>query len=176
MLLGWSPKNDQEILTKEELIKEFSLEKINSAPSIFDERKLLWMNGEYIRKMEDLELKARILEFDSELKNFDQDLVEKFVKPAKTRMKLLKDFRDMVEPFLSSKTVSSEIKNSLFKALSELESWKNDSIIDEIKKVLESENLKFPDIYEAVIGTRQGLPLGEAFEILGKEKTLSLLK
>ncbi|MEX2007642.1 MAG: glutamate--tRNA ligase family protein, partial [Candidatus Levyibacteriota bacterium] len=45
MLLGWSPKNDREILSKEEIIKEFSLESINVSPAVFDERKLEWMNG-----------------------------------------------------------------------------------------------------------------------------------
>ena len=50
MLLGWSPKNDREVLSRDEIEKEFSLERVNSAPAIFDERKLLWMNGEYIRR------------------------------------------------------------------------------------------------------------------------------
>ncbi len=50
-LLGWSPDDDQEIFTMDELIKRFSIERINGAPAIFDTDKLNWMNGEYLRSM-----------------------------------------------------------------------------------------------------------------------------
>jgi len=47
-LLGWSPGNDREIFSKEELIREFSLQRINKTPAVFDLQKLLWMNGKYL--------------------------------------------------------------------------------------------------------------------------------
>ncbi len=50
-LLGWSPGDDREILTREEMATCFSFEGVQSSPARFDERKLLWMNGEYMRKM-----------------------------------------------------------------------------------------------------------------------------
>ena len=50
MLLGWSPKDDRELLTKDDIIQNFALENVNSSPAVFDERKLQWINGEYIRK------------------------------------------------------------------------------------------------------------------------------
>jgi len=49
-LLGWNPDTNQEIFTREELVKSFSLEKIQKKGAIFDLNKLLWMSGEYIRK------------------------------------------------------------------------------------------------------------------------------
>ncbi len=49
-LLGWSPGDDREILTREELIREFSLEGISPKNAIFDEKKLQWMNGQYISR------------------------------------------------------------------------------------------------------------------------------
>lgn len=62
-LLGWNPGDNREILTKEELIREFSLEKIQKAGAIFDFTKLDWMNGEYIRKMSVDELADRSKSF-----------------------------------------------------------------------------------------------------------------
>ncbi len=50
-LLGWSPKNDQEIFNLDELIKYFSIDGISKSPSIFDIEKLNYINGEYLRKM-----------------------------------------------------------------------------------------------------------------------------
>lgn len=178
MLLGWSPKNDREILDSDEIIEEFSLDKVNAAPSIFDERKLLWMNGEYIRQTQISDLKTQILGFDPELKQFDQDLLEKLIVPAKTRMKQLVEFRKLVDPFISEnfKTPESEIKSNLSRRFQTIEQWNNGTILEEIKNLLEEQNIKFPDLYEAIIGQRQGLPLTEVFEILGKERTLKLLK
>ncbi len=177
MLLGWSPKNDQEILSKDEIIKEFSLEKVNSAPSIFDERKLQWMNGEYIRKTQNSELKSQLLEFDPLLKEFDEDLLEALIEPAKTRMKLLSEFVNLVSPFLTtSRTPSSKLKSELESKFNQIKVWNKDEILIALKDFIGENNLSFQDIYTMIIGQKQGLPLADVFEILGKEKTLSLLK
>jgi len=178
MLLGWSPKNDKEILSKEEIGKDFSLKNVNVAPSIFDERKLLWMNGEYIRKIQNSKLKSQILDFDPELKKIDEGLIDQLINVAKTRMKTLVDFGILIEPFVSEsfKTPKSETKSKLFESFKVIEQWNSKTIFTEIKKLLEVQSLKLPDIYQDLIGLKQGLPLGDVFEILGKEKTLSLLK
>ena len=51
-LLGWSSPNNIEIMSLEELIKEFDYRNINKSPAVFDMVKLRWMNGEYIKKMD----------------------------------------------------------------------------------------------------------------------------
>jgi len=56
VLLGWNPGGDREIFSKEELIREFSLEKVQKSGAVFDVAKLNWMNGEYIRKKSVAEL------------------------------------------------------------------------------------------------------------------------
>jgi glutamyl-tRNA synthetase len=58
-LLGWSPGDDREILTRQEMEKEFSLDRIGASPSVFDPEKLLWMNSQAIAKMPAEELLAR---------------------------------------------------------------------------------------------------------------------
>jgi nondiscriminating glutamyl-tRNA synthetase len=49
-LLGWSPVGEEEIFTKEELIEQFSLERVSKAPAVFDTQKLEWMNNQYMKK------------------------------------------------------------------------------------------------------------------------------
>jgi len=58
-LLGWSPGDDREILTREELEREFSLDRIGASPSVFDPEKLLWMNAQYMARMPAEELLKR---------------------------------------------------------------------------------------------------------------------
>ena len=60
-LLGWAPGGDREILTREEMEREFSLERVGASPSVFDPEKLLWMNQQYIARMPAPELLARSL-------------------------------------------------------------------------------------------------------------------
>ncbi len=176
MLLGWSPKNDREVLSRDEIEKEFSLERVNSAPAIFDERKLLWMNGEYIRRTPISNLKSQILEINPELGDLDQELIDKLLVPAQTRMKKLIEFKDYVLPFINPVTTKSPLLNRLGNALETVMDWNNDKIMEVIVSFLQNENVKYPQIYQDLIGQKQGLPLGEVFVILGKEKTLTLLK
>lgn len=177
MLLGWSPKNDQEILTKEEIVKEFSLEKVNSAPATFNTKKLDWMNGEYIRGLSNEELEKRVKEFDPSINELDDSLVAKLVEPAKSRMKLLADFKALVTPFISeAPTPPNPVKEELSVVLGELANWNKDTLIEYLKKFTTDRGVRFPDLYVAIIGEKQGLPLADVFEILGKEKTLSLLQ
>lgn len=65
-LLGWSPGADKEILSRGELIEQFSLEKINNTPAVFDLKKLLWMNSRYLAEFPQDELWARARNWLSE--------------------------------------------------------------------------------------------------------------
>ena len=176
MLLGWSPKGDREILSKEEIEKEFTLEKVNVAPSIFDERKLMWMNGEYIRKTRNSDLKSLLLDFEPALKEYDQTLLEQLIEPAKTRMKTIVDFKNFVIPFLKPEKKEDKILVDMALALEQVAEWNSQNILDCLVNFMKSNNLRYPQIYEALIGQKQGLPLGEVFQILGKEETLKRLK
>lgn len=61
--LGWNPKTEQEIFSMEELIQQFDLAKINKAGAVFDVNKLDWMNGKYIREVDDKELTAKLIPY-----------------------------------------------------------------------------------------------------------------
>jgi glutamyl-tRNA synthetase len=178
MLLGWNPGGDQEIFTKNEIIKKFSLERVNVAPAVFDQNgKLAWLNVEYMMRLGNEKLLERIYDFDPTLKEFDSELVSKLVEPAKTRMKTLADFRRLVEPFLGRRKdhKPQELKGELRKALTAVQDWTKDNILEAIKKLIADNKVRLPDIYEAIIGQRQGLSLSDVFEVMGRDRTLAFL-
>jgi len=175
MLLGWSPKDDREILSKEEIIKDFSLEKINSAPAIFDSKKLDWLNGEYIRSLGDKELGNRLLEFDSNISNIPN--FEKYLPLAKTRMKTLADFRLLVE----DKNVQlldkqRDLNINLEKNYLNLKQWTAPFILPATFSARDESGATTQDIYTVLTGKPSGLPFSEKLEIEGREKTLERLR
>lgn len=182
MLLGWSPKNDREILSKTDFEKEFKLEKINTSPAIFDERKLLWMNGEYIRMLSKEELIEKINQYDNSfiatLRNMN--LLD-LIAVAQTRVKTLNEFRSGIEIMIMPTDFEKNeddlrLRSDLFQSLESVTSWNKQTILDKLMSDFISKGMKFPQIYRAVIGEDKGLPLADTFELLGKEETLNRLK
>lgn len=174
MLLGWSPKNDQEILSKDEIISQFTLENINTSPAIFDEKKLSWMNGEYIRALELSELRKKLLEFDASIASISN--WEEYVPLAQTRMKTLKDFKELAEdtvPELNDK--QQDLKQALRERFEKVESWNKDEILKVAFEARDAVGLTTRDIYIVLTGKPQGLPLGEKLEIDGKDATMKKL-
>ncbi len=177
MLLGWAPKDDKTIVSREEVIAEFNLSDVSVSPGIFDEKKLTWMNGEYIRSLSEEDFRQRVFEFDSDLRSYDDALISALMPLAKTRMRTLSDFRLLVLPFVEERVLpKGEIREGFFGVLSQVEDWELENIVSALKNFVMDRQIKFPDLYEAIIGERKGLPLGDVFEILGKERTLLLLK
>jgi nondiscriminating glutamyl-tRNA synthetase len=108
LLSGWSSPDGREILSREEQIKLFTHERFNSAPAVFDETKLLWMNSEYLRALPHEELWERIQPF---LKGAAIDLPEggdpawrdRALSVFKTSMQTLADAPRLFEPIDESK-------------------------------------------------------------------------
>ncbi len=118
-LLGWTPPNDKEILSKEELIDLFDLKDVNSAPAVFNREKLLWMNGVYIREVLSVEeLAERIEPFLKEAGyEFDRDYLIKVLDLARDSFETLKEAPSKLEPFFVDDFPLSE---ELLKKLSDL--------------------------------------------------------
>ena len=175
MLLGWSPKDDREILSREEIEKEFKLENINTSPAIFDERKLLWMNGEYIRKTQDSNLKSQILEFDPSISSIPN--YEKYLPLAKTRMKTLADFKTLVE---TQKVVLNQeqkkLTEGLINAYRNLSKWNQASISGATIAVRDQAGVSTRDVYTVLTGKPQGLPFEQKLEIQGQSGTITQLE
>lgn len=101
-LLGWSPGDDREIMTAEEMIQAFSLERVNVSNVIFDLQKLEWMNGEYIRKMDTNTLLERLTPVLMESGLVTRLHIQthwswmlRVVETLRERMHLLNDIADM---------------------------------------------------------------------------------
>jgi glutamyl/glutaminyl-tRNA synthetase len=93
-LLGWNPGTAQEIFTFDELVRAFSFERVQHAGARFDWEKLTWINGEYIRRLDDEELTRRLQPF---LPKLDEATIRRAVPALKTRLTKLADAADLLE-------------------------------------------------------------------------------
>ncbi|MCB2205450.1 glutamate--tRNA ligase [bacterium] len=92
-LLGWSPGDDREVLSREELVEAFDIRRVLKKSSVFDEEKLMWMNGQHIRLLNDRELLDRILRHRPDsLDDVAREDFTPIVPLMKERMALLPDF------------------------------------------------------------------------------------
>jgi glutamyl-tRNA synthetase len=182
-LLAWSHPEEKEMFSMDEFIRLFDLKDLNTVAPIFDLQKLTWMNGEYIRQTQSSKLKTQISEFYSG----DKDMQEYFennsknldliLDLAKTRMKTLKEFKDLVLPKIPE--LSSEEKNVakiILDKFSAISSWNKDAVLVTMREVIKEAKIKGSLLYKIITGHESGLPLPESLEILGKEKTLERIK
>lgn len=179
-LLGWTHPAEKEIFSLREFISLFDFKDIRPVAPIFDLQKLDWMNGIYIREvLSSEELIQRLYAFDNSLQNIDKKMFEGFVEVAKTRIKTLKEFKEMVMPFIhpvhSAGTIQNEVLVHMKNDLKKLEIWDQKNLEGVILDgYIRTKRMSFKDVYMALIGTDKGLPLIDTFLILGKEKTLAL--
>ena len=103
--LGWNPKTEQEIFSLQELITEFSLEKVNKSGAVFDLDKLDWFNGMYIRKMDAMELVdvcSPYLEVAGiDFKTQPKDFLQKVLQLEQSRLKKLAEIGERVQYFFT---------------------------------------------------------------------------
>lgn len=97
-LLGWSSASNTEIMSLEELIKEFDYTHINKAPAVFDIVKLRWMNGEYLKNMEFEKFYELALPYIKEVVKKPLDY-RKIAALVKTRIETLVDIKDIIDFF-----------------------------------------------------------------------------
>lgn len=190
-LLGWTPPNNQEIVSIEEMVKVFDLKNVHSTPAVFDVTKLEWMNGEYIRKMSDEDLTKRLQEYlvDHPAK----EKIAPLVPLVKERMKKLSDFILLTDWIFETPEYDMEVfskikisnpKQVLQKVLEILEKlnkpWKSDEFESSFRKLAEEEDVKAGDLFQlirvAVSGQLVTPPMFESFEILGEDKTITRTK
>ena len=96
-LLGWSPKSNVEKMSLAELTESFSLDGISKSPSIFDETKMKWLSGEYIKAMTAEEFKERALPFLKESKAYGKYDEDKLLAIAKGRVQIFSEIAEKVD-------------------------------------------------------------------------------
>jgi glutamyl-tRNA synthetase len=195
-LLGWSSANNNEIMSLEELIQEFDYTHINKAPAVFDIVKLRWMNGEYLKKMEDEKFYQLALPYIKEVVTKDLDY-RKITALVKSRIETLVDIKGIIDFFeelpdydiamYTHKKMKTDSENSLvvlkdlLPQFEALEDYSEANIEALIMAYIAEKGIKngqglWP-IRTAVSG-KQSTPGGayEIMNILGKEESLKRLK
>jgi glutamyl-tRNA synthetase len=198
-LLGWNDGTDQEIYTKKELIEKFSLEKVQKSGARFDEKKLVWMNGQWIRSLSLDELYDRVETYWPESsKKYSTEYKKAVLGIAQDRMKTLSDLsaltkfffeEPIVEPTLiSTNKQLSKLSNSqlgiilkrVIEDFNQIEDFSPTNIQETLNNLLNSLNQKpiilFSIVRIATTWAEYSPELPASLAILGKEITIERLK
>lgn len=194
LLLGWNPGDDREVLSREEMIKLFELEKVHVTAAMFDPKKLAWMNGEYVKKIPRdefvSEMKTRAATLGP-LPEHDDAWWGYLADQLQIRTKFLNDIPSAVRCFVSDdlefdpKAVEKRLKKpgvketliDLVGRFSKVEDWSAPAL-EAVVKELSQGNGMGPWVHPirvAVSGRGEGIGLFEMLQLLGREKTLERL-
>ena len=103
--LGWNDGTEQEVFTRDELIEKFSLDRVGKSGARFDEKRLLWMNGQFIRELSVEDLENRVRDFWPEAAaNADEAYKRQVLELAQDRLKTLADLPVLTEYFFAEPT------------------------------------------------------------------------
>lgn len=197
-LLGWNSHEEREIYTKEELIKIFNSDYFSKAPSMFDVRKLLWMNNYYIKNLNQEQYLNFVIPFVKEKhdwKSKDEKWWQELLLIYQKQLMYGAEINDLINMFFEDKLpLTKEAENFLknnhdaslkvienFKTkLINLDIWEVEKIEDLIKQVkIETKfsgKLLFMPIRIASSRQTEGPELAKTIKLLGKEQVLTRLK
>ncbi len=198
--LGWNDGTEQEIYTKDELIERFSLPRIQNSGARYDETKLFWMNGQWIRKIADEQgieaLYARTDGFWPENADaYDDNYKKRVLGIIYDRLKVLADLRDMTGYFFTDPEIDLKMltENKFLKKLSEEElsellqvsvrkleainDWNTDTLQAALNELLEETGKKPAELFSAIRLALSFAPFSPALhltmEVLGKDTSLA---
>jgi glutamyl-tRNA synthetase len=183
-LLGWAPDGETTIMSRDELVERFTLERVSPSPAQFDYAKLDWMNGMYLRALPPDEFAHRlILWLGEQGYEWDAELVRKAAPLVQEKIARLGEFPDyarfLFEEVEASVDGGAEVVAAARDALAELEPFTADAIEAALRGVVEQLGLKprqgFQPIRVAVTGSTISPGLFESIELLGREATLRRL-
>ncbi|HEY1358741.1 MAG TPA: glutamate--tRNA ligase [Thermoleophilaceae bacterium] len=182
-LLGWGLDDTTTFLTTRELVDNFSLERVSKNPAVFDEQKLRWMNGRYIRELEPAELQKRIEGF------LGRDVPADAVAISQEKMQTLADFWPLagflVEPQPTDQKAwekvmrdgAAERLQAAREALASAEPFDVERVEAALRGVVERFESKPKDVFQpirvAISGTTVSPGIFESLAVLGREEALS---
>ena len=191
-LLGWSPSSDNEIFSLEELVKEFDYHRISKSPAVFDMVKLRWMNGEYMKKMDDDKFYEMALPYLKEVITRDLDF-HKIAAMVKTRIEVFPDIKDHVDFFekvpeyetsmyvhkkmKTNEETSLQVLREVQPLLEAQEDFSNDALFEMLSAYAKEHGYKVGYVMwpiRTALSGKQMTPAGatEILEVLGKEESL----
>ncbi len=97
-LLGWHPSDDREVLTVDEIIKDFTLDRIQKGGAVFDEEKLAWFNRQYILKLSDADFSERAASFVPEWLSTRSPIFQRLLPLLKDKIMKFSEVTDMLSP------------------------------------------------------------------------------
>jgi glutamyl-tRNA synthetase len=198
-LLGWSPGDDRELMSREEMIEAFSIEGIGKSGAVFDADKFAWMNGVYLRQMSAEEYVARARPFlEAHLgplvESFSDDYVASAVLLEQERAKTLAELPELTEFFFRDpkeyedkgerkwfrQEGAAELLAAVRDALQGLDRFDEASIESAVRAVAERLDTKAGPVIHttrlATTGRTKGPGLFELLAVLGKERVLPRLR
>ncbi len=182
-LLGWGYDAETTFFTTEELIERFSLERVSRAPAVFDEEKLRWMNGRYLREMEAGEL-TRVLEERLALGGLGAA-----VEVAQEKMQTLADFWPLAGFAVERRPVDEQAWEKVMRdgaperlerardALAGIERFDADGVEGALRELVAQLGVKPREVFQpirvALTGTTVSPGIFESVALLGREEALA---
>ena len=195
-LLGWCPEDNQEIFSLEELVKVFDYRHMSKSPAVFDIQKLKWMNGEYMKAMDEDKFYEMALPYIKQVITRDLDL-KKIANMVKTRIEVLPDIPALIDFFeavpeydismythkkmKTNPEISLEVLEKILPVLENQEDYTNDALYELLCGFAKENGYKNGQILwpiRTALSGKQMTPAGatEILEILGKEESLARIK
>ena len=195
-LLGWCPEDNREIFSLEELVKVFDYHHMSKSPAVFDIQKLRWMNGEYMKAMDDDKFYEMALPYLKQVITKDLDL-RKIAGMVKTRIEVLPDIADLIDFFeavpeydiamythkkmKTNPEISLEVLEKILPVLEGTEDYSNDAMYELLCGFAKENGYKNGQILwpiRTALSGKQMTPAGatEILEILGKEESIRRIK
>ncbi|MEK9201033.1 MAG: glutamate--tRNA ligase [Patescibacteria group bacterium] len=177
LLLGWAPKDNREIFSLEEFVEAFDQDGVQKSNPIFDEKKLDWFNGHYIRSTDDSRLAQLVRPFLT--REVSDELLLKIIPLVKDRLVTLADFSALTDFFfVAPGTVSDPAVNPehLSYAVEQFDNLSSPDFVESVKAKGWKVGDFFMSIRLAIAGVRQTPPITETMLVLGKEESIQRLK
>ncbi len=200
-LLGWSPGDDTELMSRDEIVRRFSLERINESAAIFDAEKLEWMNGVYIRQMAPEKLADSVIPAleaglpSSVSRPVDHDYVTRLIPLVRERLRRITEAPEMLDFFfvddievnpaeLPQKNMDAASTADALKAALNLcrsaDTFEPEPLEAQFRALAEELGLKpgqlFGAIRVAVTGKRVAPPLFDTLAAIGRERCIERLE
>jgi glutamyl-tRNA synthetase len=182
-LLGWGYDESTTFMTTEELVERFSLDRVSKNPAVFDEQKLRWMNGRYLRELDPAELRRRLEEL------YGREVPPEAVEISQEKMQTLADFWDLagflverreIDPKAWDRVMSDGGPDRLRaarEALEQAEPFDTETVERALRGVVERLEVKPKEVFQpvrvAITGTTVSPGIFESVAALGRDETLA---
>jgi glutamyl-tRNA synthetase len=185
-LLGWSYDDKTTVMSREELVERFTLERVGASPAVFDFKKLDWLNGTYLRALSPEEYADRLIGYLREQGyEWDEELVRKVAPLVQEKIATLGEFPAFAGFFFArveaaaDAEVDGQVLPAAAETLAQVEPFEAGAIEEALRALADQLGLKpreaFQPIRLALTGSKVSPGLFESLEVLGRDESLARL-